>query len=129
MGRHGGLTVFVLNDCGGTSLPGADCAQRLQVSPKEEGALWTTVPALSGTSDRLTEFVAIRSGFCIAGFLRVLRVFVVKWFSALYHHGGTENTENALIQLKIYVVSKLKCPVLLASEVSGLVFLIRLIIN
>jgi hypothetical protein len=27
------------------------------------------------------------------------------------------------------VVSKLKCPVLLASEVSGLVFLIRLIIN
>ena len=31
-------------------------------------------------------------------FRRVLCVSVVKWFSGFCHHGGTENTENALKQ-------------------------------
>ena len=35
----------------------------------------------------------------VRGVLSVHRVFVVKWFSILYHHGGTENTENALRQI------------------------------
>src|SRR6266850_1681657 len=35
------------------------------------------------------------------GVLSVLRVSVVNWFWHFYHHGGTENTENALRQSQI----------------------------
>ncbi len=51
------------------------------------------------------------SGYLLSAFLRrlcpnftshgVLRVSVVKWFRRLYHHGGTENTDNALNNLKL----------------------------
>jgi hypothetical protein len=38
--------------------------------------------------------------------LRVLRASVVKGFRHFYHHGGTENTENALIQSQIRTLLK-----------------------
>jgi hypothetical protein len=39
--------------------------------------------------------------FTSHGLLRVLRVSVVKRFRRFYHHGATENTENALIESQI----------------------------
>jgi hypothetical protein len=73
----------------------------LHTPGNERGAFVDEGASLFAANSKTNPEVARDISFTLHRVLRVLRVSVVKWFRRFYHHGGTENTENALRQSQI----------------------------